>query len=91
MSWLWSQAHRPGWAKSGCSSIWLTAGHTPVSSTSRWICTGVKLDTPIARTRPWLADLLAQLGVSRAVQGVGAAVALPAAQLIVTSTQRRRR
>ena len=36
----------------GCSSIWLTAGATPVSSTSREMCSGRKFETPMLRTRP---------------------------------------
>ena len=41
--------------KCGCSSIWLTAGVTPVSSMIRSRCSSVKLETPIERTSPSLA------------------------------------
>ena len=36
----------------GCSSIWLTAGYSPVSLCSRSRCSGRKLHTPSVRTRP---------------------------------------
>ena len=36
----------------GCSSIWLTAGTTPVASMIRSSVSGVKFDTPIERARP---------------------------------------
>ncbi|ODU25528.1 MAG: hypothetical protein ABT15_25930 [Pseudonocardia sp. SCN 73-27] len=40
------------WGKEGCSSTWLTAGTTPVSSASRVGCASVKSETPIDRIRP---------------------------------------
>ena len=38
--------------KYGCSSTWLTAGTTPVSSMRRVSMGSVKLDTPTEPTRP---------------------------------------
>ena len=38
------------WGKYGCSSTWLTAGVTPVSSMSRVSIASVKFETPIERT-----------------------------------------
>lgn len=34
----------------GCLSTWLTAGRTPVASVTACICSGVKFETPMART-----------------------------------------
>jgi hypothetical protein len=45
-------ARRSSRGSVGSSSIWLTSGATPVSARSRSRCAGVKLETPIARTRP---------------------------------------
>ncbi len=39
-------------AKYGCTSIWFTAGTTPVSATTRSRCAGWKFETPIERARP---------------------------------------
>ena len=41
-----------GCGKSGCSSSWLSAGVTPVSSMTRVRCASVKLLTPMVRTSP---------------------------------------
>ena len=43
---------RPGCVRYGCSSIWLTAGVTPVSSMIRRRWAGWKFETPIARASP---------------------------------------
>ena len=40
----------------GCTSIWFTAGTVPVSAASRCRCGTWKLDTPIERARPSLAN-----------------------------------
>jgi O-succinylbenzoic acid--CoA ligase len=40
------------WARNGWSSTWFSTGTTPVSSISRWRCSGWKFDTPIDVTRP---------------------------------------
>ena len=47
----------PCCCRRGCSSIWLTAGVTPVSSMIRSRCAGWKFDTPMARVRPCLLRL----------------------------------